>query len=101
MTDDERKGSTLFCYAVALAARKLDDGNFEGLDRQTFLVQIEGLLEEGIKTLDPEDRPTAGEHGRLLIAMARSLIESHEADLSRFPKPYLVWPPDAEDGPSQ
>ena len=42
----------LFCYAIALAARKLDDGNFEGLDRQTFLVQVEGLLEEGIKTLD-------------------------------------------------
>ena len=39
MTDDERKGSTLFCYAIALAVRKLDDGNFTGLNSQTFLVQ--------------------------------------------------------------
>ena len=94
MTGPEEKGMVLFCYAIALAVRKLDDGNFEGLDRQTFLVQVEGQLEEGIKALDPDDRPTAGRHGRLLIAMVRSLIESHETDLARFPKPHLVWPPE-------
>ncbi len=94
MTDDERKGSTLFCYAIALAVRKLDDGNFTGLNSQTFLVQVEGQIEEGVKILDPEDRNTAGKHGRRLTAMVSSLIESHEADLARFPKPHLVWPPE-------
>ena len=101
MTDDERKGTTLFCYAIALAVRKLDDGNFTGLNSQTFLVQVEGQIEEGIKILDPEDRNTAEKHGRILTAMVRSLIESHETDLARFPKPHLVWPPGEEEDSSQ
>ena len=97
MTDDERKGSALFCYAVALAARKLDEGNFAGLNSRTFLVQVEGQLELGIKTLDQDDQATVGKHGRSLISEVRSLIESHETDLARFPKPHLVWPPGEED----
>lgn len=91
MTEDEKKGTILFCYAVALAARKFDDGDFKGLNSKTFLVQVEGQIEQGIKILDLEDQPTAGRHGQRLIAMVSSLIESHDADLARFPKPYLAW----------
>ena len=94
MTDDEKKGTILFCYAVALAAGKLDDGNFKGLNSETFLVQVEGQIELGIKILDPEDRVAAGKHAKVLIAEVRSLLERHQADLDRFPKPYLAWSSD-------
>ena len=87
MTDDERKGTTLFCYAVALAARKLDDGNFRGLNSETFLVEVEGQIEEGIKEI-PEvgDYPNASAHAKTLIAKVRSLLELHESDQTRFPQ---------------
>lgn len=84
-----------FCYAVALAVRKLDEGNFRGLNSKTFLVQVEGQLEEGIKALDPDQRDAARRLGRTLLAEVRSLLALHEADRTRFPKPYLAW--DSED----
>ena len=102
MTDDEWRGTILFCYAIALAARKLDDGNFTGLNSETFLVHVEGQLELGIKTLDQDDRAGAGKLGRSLISEVRSLVQLHQEDLDRFPKPYLVRSSeDQEDPPSR
>lgn len=91
MTDDPRKGDLLFCYAVALAAGELDEGDFRGLNSASFLNHVERLIEIGIKNLDLTDQPIASRRARTLLSEARLLLEDHRADLDRHPKPQLVW----------
>lgn len=91
MTDDEKKAAVLFSYAVALAARRLDDGNFQGLSCASFLAYLESRVEAGVNTLDLEDRERVRAICRRQIAEVRSSLELHQADLDRYPKPYLAW----------
>ena len=92
MTEGESKGSTAFCYAIALAARELDKGQFAGLNCDSFLDHVERLLHLCIENYEDE-QPSLREHSLLLLSHVRRTLELHEADLERAPNLRLVLPP--------
>ena len=90
MTEGEAKGCIAFCYAIALAARELDKGKFDGLNCDSFLNHVERLLELCIRNHE-EEEPTLRKHGLAQLSNVRRLLELHQADLENTPNLRLVW----------
>ncbi len=95
MTDDERRGTLLFCYAVALAARKLNDGDFRNLNCHTFLAHVQRLYDRGVKEMAEDMSSVAQRYGAERISEVYRLLEAHEAtsfdDLPAGHHLRLVW----------
>ncbi|MDE0414016.1 MAG: hypothetical protein OXI47_06735 [Gammaproteobacteria bacterium] len=93
MPDDERKGRAAFCYAVALAAKALDRGEFEGLNCETFLNHLERLLEMEIPDLGEAPASYARSH----LACTRRFLVLHQGRPERAsPNLRLVWSRDPD-----
>ncbi len=93
MPEDYLKSRVAFCYAVALAAKKLDKGDFEGLTCDAFLAHIEQLLEMAIADLD--DAPA--HDARLFLACVRRLLSLHQDQMeASTPTLRLVWSRDSD-----
>lgn len=82
------------CYAVALTARRLNTGQFDGLNCESFLNEVERLLELIIRDQESEI-PTLREHGEKLFRLLREMLQLHEEDLDSEkdlrPTLRLVW----------
>ena len=90
MTEEETKGSIAFCYAVALAARELDKGQFDGLNCDSFLDHVERLLHLCIEN-HGDEQPPLRKHSLLLLSHVRRTLELHQADLERGPNLTVAW----------
>ena len=91
MITDERKGTVLFCYAVALAARRLDKGDFQGLNCGSFLDHVERLFALGVVEMGDDLSPAARMHGESILYEVRRLLQIHEARPSEGHVLRLVW----------